>query len=55
MKETDYEKAIAEAKDKGELMGVIIVFLQDSTLPWTTFRRDYNQAHLRMLTEFKEE
>ncbi len=55
MKKTDYEKAIAEAKDKGELMGVIIAFSQDTTLPWATFRKYYNQAHLRMLTEFKED
>lgn len=33
MKKTDYEKAITEAKDKGELIGVIIAFSQDSTLP----------------------
>lgn len=52
---TDYEKAIAEAKDKGELIGVIIAFSQDTTLPLATFRKYYNQAHLRMLTEFKEE
>ena len=51
----DYEKAITEAKDKGELIGVIIVFSQDTSLPWATFRKYYRQAHLRMLTEFKEE
>lgn len=51
----DYEKAITEAKDKGELIGVIIAFSQDTSLPWATFRKYYNQAHLRMLTEFKEE
>ena len=51
----DYEKAIIEAKDKGELIGVIIAFSQDTSLPWATFRKYYNQAHLRMLTEFKEE
>ena len=51
----DYEKAIAEAKDKDELIGVIIAFSQDTTLPWATFRKYYRQAHLRMLTEFKEE
>lgn len=51
----DYEKAINEAKNKGELIGVIIAFSQDTSLPWATFRKYYNQAHLRMLTEFKEE
>lgn len=51
----DYEKAITEAKDKGELIGVIIAFSQDTSLPWATFRKYYRQAHLRMLTEFKEE
>jgi len=51
----DYEKAIIDAKDKGELIGVIIAFSQDTSLPWATFRKYYRQAHLRMLTEFKEE
>ena len=51
----DYEKAITEAKDKGELIGVIIAFSQDTSLPWTTFRKHHNKAHLRMSTEFKEE
>lgn len=55
MNKTDYEKAIAEAKDKGELIGVIIAFSQDTALPWATFRKYYNQARLRMLSEFKEE
>ena len=55
MNKIDYEKAINEAKDKGELIGVIIAFSQDTTLPWATFRKYYRQAHLRMLTEFKEE
>ena len=32
MNKIDYEKAIAEAKDKGELIGVIIAFLQDTSL-----------------------
>ena len=50
----DYEKLITEAKDKGEPIGVIIAFSQDTTLPWATFRKYYRQAHLRMLTEFKE-
>ena len=50
-----YEKAIAEAKDKDELIGVIIAFSQDTTLLGATFRKYYNQAHLRLLTEFKEE
>ena len=54
MNKMDYEKAITEAKDKGELIGVIIAFSQDTNLPWATFRKYYNQAHLRMLTEFKE-
>ena len=53
MNKIDYEKEITEAKDKGELIGVIIAFSQDTTLPWATFRKYYNQAHLRMLTEFK--
>lgn len=51
----DYEKASIEAKDKGELISVIIAFSQDTSLPWATFRKCYNQAHLCMLTEFKEE
>ena len=55
MNKMDYEKAITEAKNKGELIGVIIVFSQDTSLPWATFRKYYNQAYLRMLTEFKEE
>ena len=55
MNKIDYEKAITEAKDKAELTGVIIAFSQDTTLPWAIFRKYYNQAHLRMLTEFKEE
>lgn len=55
MNKIDYEKVITEAKDKGELIGVIIAFSQDTSLPWTTFRKYYNQAHLRMLTDFKEE
>ena len=55
MNKMGYEKAITEAKDKGELIGVIIAFSQDTSLPWATFRKDYRQAHLRMLTEFKEE
>jgi len=55
MNKIDYEKAITEAKDKGELIGVIIAFSQDTSLPWATFRKYYRQAHLRMLTEFKEE
>ena len=42
-------------KDKYELIGVIIEFSQDTTLPWTTFRKYYSQAYLRMLTEFKGE
>ena len=33
----DYEKAITEAKDKGELIGVIIALSQETHLPWTTF------------------
>ena len=33
MNKMDYEKAITEAKDKGELIGVIITFSQDTTLP----------------------
>lgn len=55
MNKKDYEKAISEAKDKRELIGIIIAFSQDTTLPWVTFRKYYRQAHLRMLTEFKEE
>ena len=55
MNKIDYKKATIEAKDKGELIGVIIAFSQDTSLPWATFRKYYNQAHLRMLTEFKEE
>ncbi len=55
MNKIDYEKAINEAKDKGELIGVIIALSQDTHLPWATFRKYYSQAHLRMLTEFKEE
>lgn len=55
MNKMDYEKEITEAKDKGELIGVIIAFSQDTSLPWATFRKYYRQAHLRMLTEFKEE
>ena len=55
MNKINYEKEITEAKDKGELIGVIIAFSQDTSLPWATFRKYYNQAHLRMLTEFKEE
>ena len=55
MNKMDYEKAITEAKDKGELIGVIIAFSQDTSLPWATFRKYYRQAHLRMLTKFKEE
>lgn len=55
MNKIDYEKAINEAKAKGELIGVIIAFSQDTSLPWTTFRKYYRQAHLRMPTEFKEE
>jgi len=55
MNKIDYEKAINEAKDKGALIGVIIAFSQDTSLPWTTFRKYYRQAHLRMLTEFNEE
>ena len=51
----DYEKEITEAKDKGELIGVIIASSQGASLPWATFRKYYRQAHLRMLTEFKEE
>lgn len=54
MNKINYEKAITEAKDKGELIGVIIAFSQDTSLPWATFREYYNQAHLRMLNEFKE-
>lgn len=37
MKKIDYEKAINEAKNKGELIGVIIALSQDTHLPWTTF------------------
>lgn len=55
MNKIDYEKAISDAKDKAELIGVIIVFSQDTTLPWATFTKYYRQAHLHMLTEFKEE
>ena len=55
MNKIDYEKVITEAKDKGELIGVIIAFSHDTTLPWSTFRKYYRQAPLRMLTEFKEE
>ena len=55
MNKIDYEKAINEANDKSELIGVIIAFSQDTSLPWATFRKYYNKAHLRMLTEFKEE
>ncbi|MBQ2740271.1 MAG: hypothetical protein IJF39_01450 [Clostridia bacterium] len=55
MNKIDYEKAITEAKDKAELIGVIIAFSQDTSLPWATFRKDYRQALLRMLTEFKGE
>lgn len=55
MNKIDYKKAIIEAKDKGELIDVIIAFSQDTSLPWATFRKYYNQAHLRMLTEFKKE
>ena len=55
MNKIDYEKAIIKEKDKGELIGVIIAFSQDTSLPWATFRKHYRQAHLRMLTEFKEE
>ena len=55
MKKIDYEKAINEAKNKGELIGVIISFSQNTSLPWATFRKYYRQAHLRMLTEFNEE
>lgn len=55
MNKKDYEKAISEAKNKRELIGIIIAFSQDTTLSWATFRKYYNQAHLRMLTEFKEE
>ena len=51
----DYEKTINEAKDKGELIVVIIAFSQATSLPWATFIKYYNKAHLRMLTEFKEE
>ncbi len=54
MNKMDYEKAITEAKDKGELIGVIIAFSQDTSLPWATFRKYYNQAHLRMLTNSKK-
>ena len=46
----DYEKAINEAKNKGALIGVIIAFSQDTSLPWATFRKYYRQAHQRMLT-----
>ena len=38
MNKMDYEKAITEAKDKGELIGVIIALSQDTSLPWATFR-----------------
>ena len=55
MNKIDYEKLITEAKNKGELIGVIIAFSQDTTLPWAAFRKYYRQPHLRMLTEFKEE
>lgn len=55
MNKMDYEKAITEAKDKAELIGVIIAFSQDTRLPWATFHKYYRQAHLRMLTKFKEE
>ena len=55
MNKMDYEKAITEAKEKGELISVIIVFSKDASLPWAIFRKYYRQAHLRMLTEFKEE
>lgn len=55
MNKIDYEKAITEAKEKGELIDVIIAFSQDTSLPWATFRKYYNQAHLLMLTGFKEE
>lgn len=55
MNKMNYEKAIIEAKNKGELIVVIIAFSQDTSLPWATFRKYYSQAHLRMLTEFKEE
>ena len=33
MNKMDYEKAITEAKDKAELIGVIIAFSQDTSLP----------------------
>ena len=52
MNKIDYEKAITEAKDKDELIGVIIAFSQDTSLPWATFRKYYNQAHLRMLINY---
>ena len=55
MNKMNYEKAIIEAKNKGELIVVIIAFSQDTSLPWATFRKYYSQAHLRMLTEFKSE
>lgn len=55
MNKMDYEKAITEEKNKGELIGVIIAFSQDTSLPWATFRKYYSQVHLRMLTEFKKE
>lgn len=55
MNKMDYEKVITEAKNKGELIGVIIAFSQNTSLPWASFRKYYRQVHLRMLTEFNEE
>lgn len=44
MNRMDYEKAITQANDKGELIGVIIFFSQNITLPWAMFRKYYNQS-----------
>ena len=52
MNKMDYEKTIIEAKDKSELIGVIIAFSQDTSIPWATFRKYYNQARLRMLINY---
>ena len=49
MKKQQYLNKIREAKTKDELMGVIIEFSQDETLPWATFMELHDKAEIKLI------